>query len=107
VFDYLLLAVFILSSLLTFVYFSLLKLLIEKKLRVVVSEGFSEENRQTSLALFLAILLSIVIPVVIILVVPYIGLFVINGVICGASISNLVFYFISKKEGKKENKNMV
>jgi len=108
VLDYLLIAVFSLSSLLTFVYFHSLKILIERKLRVGVSEGLPEENKQTSLALFLAILLTIVIPVIIMLVIPYIGLFVINGIICGASISNLVFFFTtSKKERKKEGKNIV
>lgn len=100
VLDYLLLSVFLLSSMLTFICFHLLKLtLLKRVLKTGLSEEYSEDQRRMSLTLFLLILLFILLPIICVFVVPRFGLFVINGVVCGASISNLVFYF--KDEEKK------
>lgn len=98
VLDYLLLSVFLFSSILTFLCFHLLKLTLLKRVSETgLSEESSEEQKRMSLAIFLLILLIIILPIVCIFVIPQFGLFVINGVVCGASISNLVFYFKSER----------
>uniref|UniRef100_A0A7C4VW43 Uncharacterized protein n=1 Tax=Fervidobacterium pennivorans TaxID=93466 RepID=A0A7C4VW43_FERPE len=100
--DYLFVSVFLLSSILTFLCFHFLKLALIKKVSGAGASGDSfEEQKQTSLALFLVILLILITPIVCVFLIPQFGLFVMDGVVCGASISNIVFYFREERRRKK------
>jgi hypothetical protein len=63
-----------------------------------VEDESEKPTRKNALLVFIAILLIIMIPIVVLFLIPRLGLLVMDGIICGASMSNIVLYIKMRKK---------
>jgi len=89
----------IVSTLVSFLCFYYLKLVLLKNLASDISENVEvhepvggSKGRQT-LLLFALILLMLATPLIILFLIPHLWLIILNGIVSGAAVSELVLYF--------------
>lgn len=99
IWDYSVLTAFLSSLIFSFICFHSLKLALMKHTPKTEVEDESEKpTRKNALLVFIAILLIIMIPIVVLFLIPRLGLLVMDGIICGASMSNIVLYIKMRKK---------
>lgn len=89
-----------LVSLLCFYYlkiFLMRGLSSEVEENVEVHESIEDSGRRQPLLLFAVILLLLATPLVILFLIPELWLIILNGIILGASVSELILYFVKKR----------
>lgn len=91
---------FLSSSMLSFVAFHSLKLMLLKDVHKsgTDEESSNEPTRKSAFLIFTLILLIVVVPIFVLFLIPRLGLPILNGVVCGASLSNLVSHVKMKKK---------
>ena len=99
IWDYPTILASIVSTLVSFLCFYYLKLVLQKNLASDISENVEvhepvggSQGRQT-LLLFVLILLMLVTPLIILFLIPHLWLIILNGIVSGAAVSELVLYF--------------
>jgi len=99
IWDYPTILASIVSTLVSFLCFYYLKLVLQKNLasdiseNVEVHEPVEGSQRRQTLLLFALILLMLVTPLIILFLIPHLWLIILNGIVSGAAISELVLYF--------------
>lgn len=100
--DYLIVVTYVLSMLVSLLFFHSLKLVLLKSLSSDMEHVEGEESaegtgkRQVFLMVF-AFLLILTVPLIILYIIPDFWLIILNGVIAGASISELILYSKKRK----------
>jgi len=99
IWDYPTILTSIVSTLVSFLCFYYLKLVLLKDLASDISENVEvfepvggSKGRQT-LLLFALILLMLATPLIILFLIPHLWLVILNGIVSGAAVSELVLYF--------------
>lgn len=99
IWDYPTILTSIVSTLVSFLCFYYLKLVLLKDLASDISENVEvfepvggSKGRQT-LLLFALILLMLAMPLIILFLIPHLWLVILNGIVSGAAVSELVLYF--------------
>lgn len=91
------------SLIFSFICFHSLKLALLKNVpkTEMEEESLEEHTRKSALLVFIAILLIIMVPIVVLFLIPRLGLLVMDGIIGGASMSNLVLHVKTRKKSFK------
>ena len=99
IWDYPTILASIVSTLVSFLCFYYLKLVLLKDLASDISENVEvfepvggSKGRQT-LLLFALILLTLATPLIVLFLIPHLWLVILNGIVSGAAVSELVLYF--------------
>lgn len=97
--DYLIILTYIISTLVSLLCFYYLKLVLLKNLssntmeHTEVREPVERSKGRQTLLLFVVLLLLLATPIIILFLIPGLWLTILNGIVSGASISELILYF--------------
>jgi hypothetical protein len=105
IWDYLIIITYIVSALISLLFFHSLKLILLKNLSSemehVEDEEHVEGTGKKSIFLVVFALLSIlIVPIIILYILPDYWLIILNGIIAGASTSELILLFQKRRKGK-------
>jgi hypothetical protein len=97
--DYLIILTYIISTLVSFLCFYYLKLVLLKNLssntmeHTEVHEPVGRSKGRQTLLLFVVLLSLLATPIIILFLIPGLWLIILNGIVSGVSISELILYF--------------
>lgn len=100
--DYLIVLTYITSLLISLLFFHSLKLILLKRISSDMEDVEGQESaeglgKRQIFLLLAAILLMLMVPLIILFIIPEFWLIILNGIIAGASISELILYSKKRK----------